>query len=99
MKTTDRMFETVIPTRSPPGSCQTATASTRMIAMLRRCLPRSGPTTVENSWGWYGRPRSRCIPADPARAVLEGDGLGLGAGRDAGAGALDRRAAVDVLRI
>jgi hypothetical protein len=28
----------------PPGSFQTATAITMMIAMLRKCLFRSGPT-------------------------------------------------------
>src|SRR3954470_20251590 len=38
------MFEIVAAAVPPPGSFQTATASSRMIAMLRMCLLRSGPT-------------------------------------------------------
>ena len=37
------MFAIVADAVPPPGSFQTATASARMIAMLRRCLLRSGP--------------------------------------------------------
>src|SRR3954449_12511245 len=44
MKATDSRFEMVDAAVPPPGSFHTATASTMMIAMLRRCLPRSGPT-------------------------------------------------------
>src|SRR5215213_1253702 len=57
------MFEIVAAAVPPPGSFQTAIASTRMIAMLRRCLLRSGPT-----------PDSRLVGADElgGRDVLEG---------------------------
>src|SRR5215207_8956534 len=44
MKAIDRMFEIVFAAAPPPGTFQTTTASTRMIATLRRFLLRSRPT-------------------------------------------------------
>src|SRR5690242_15603716 len=53
------MFETVALAVPPAGSFQTATASTTMIARLRRCLRRSGPTdpegTSDDRWDGLGR--------------------------------------------
>src|SRR5215211_2783847 len=45
----DSTLATVEPAAPPPGTRHTATASTRRIAMLRRCLLRSGPTDAEDS--------------------------------------------------
>src|SRR4051794_5524718 len=42
-KRTEKMFAIVCDAVPPPGIFQTATASARMIATLRRCLLRSGP--------------------------------------------------------
>src|SRR3954453_20647368 len=72
----DSRLEIVIPARSPPGNCHTATASTRTIAMLRRCLPRSGPTTPRIALGPTRRPaRRRWAPPPPrGRAPRLGGG-------------------------
>src|SRR3954452_8585758 len=73
----ERMLEMVIPARSPPGTCQTATASTTMIAMLRRCLPPSGPTTSRIALGGHasglargGGGSARPLDGGPAGDVL-----------------------------
>ena len=47
-------FEIVTLAVSPPGTSQTARASPKMIAMLRRCLPRSTKSTIaaDERRGW-----------------------------------------------
>src|SRR4051812_7290940 len=65
----------------PPGSFQTTTASAMTIAMLRMCVPRSGPTTWNDS-----RPQARVTAAARGRQsggghdIRRGRGLGLGLG-------------------
>src|SRR5918999_4017887 len=57
MNTMPIRLPTVMLAVSPPGSSQTATASARMIATLRMCVLRSGPTTVHDT--------SLCEPSAP----------------------------------
>jgi hypothetical protein len=49
MKITPRMLLIVDAAVPPPGSCQTMTASRMTIAMLRRCVLRSGPTGTNDT--------------------------------------------------
>src|SRR5215208_1804738 len=49
MKMSPRMLLIVAAEVPPPGTCQTMTASAMTIAMLRRCLPVSGPTSPNDS--------------------------------------------------
>ena len=70
MKMSDSTLATVVAARSPPGSCQTATASSTRIAMLRRCVRRSGPTTPRiprRRYAWTGSDAGTAASATGAR--------------------------------